>query len=158
VELFPETGAAPHSIQALFITPEMPVFSNALGNPIEPKAFTRHWYACLRTLGIRQCGLYCTKNTFVTTALQGNSVWMVSPFRRHRHFGMPIAKGTDGGPERDGESLWEPRTEEAAEERSSTPARPWTSAGFEEQETLDWITAASRTLGGTLYEPPGSRF
>ena len=48
----------------------MPVLSNALGNPIEPKAFTRHWYACLRALGIRQRGLYCTKDTFVTTALQ----------------------------------------------------------------------------------------
>src|SRR5262245_969585 len=52
------------------LTPEMPVFSNALGKPIEPKAFARHWCACLRALGIRQRGLYCTKDTFVTAALQ----------------------------------------------------------------------------------------
>jgi hypothetical protein len=46
------------------------VFSNALGNPIEPKAFTRHWCARLRVLSIRQRGLYYTRDTFVTTALQ----------------------------------------------------------------------------------------
>ena len=70
VELFPETVRLLDCIQPLRIAPEMPVFANALGNPIEPKAFTRHWYACLRALGIRQRGLYCTKDTFVATALQ----------------------------------------------------------------------------------------
>lgn len=38
-------------------------------NPIEPKAFSRHWYDCLRALGIRQRGMYCMKDTFVTMAL-----------------------------------------------------------------------------------------
>src|SRR4029077_12293216 len=31
--------------------------------------FRAHWYVCLRELGIRQRGVYATKDTFVTTAL-----------------------------------------------------------------------------------------
>src|SRR5262249_11956095 len=46
-----------------------------------PKAFaSRHWYACLRELNIRVRGIYCTKDTFVTTALQvgANQAWLES--------------------------------------------------------------------------------
>ena len=49
--------------------PTDPVFKNTCGAPIEPKAFSTHWYDCLRVLDIRQRGLYCTKDTFVTMAL-----------------------------------------------------------------------------------------
>ena len=45
------------------------VFTNTVGAPIEPKVFSRHWENCLRALGIRQRGLYCPKDTFVTTSL-----------------------------------------------------------------------------------------
>lgn len=68
VELFPEVVRVLRTIQTLHVTPEMPVFVNTCGNPIEPKVFSEHWYACLRALGIRQRGIYCTKDTFVTTA------------------------------------------------------------------------------------------
>lgn len=56
-------------IQPLRVTPEMPVLTNLIGRPIEPQAFCYHWYECLRALGIRQRGLYCTKDTFITLAL-----------------------------------------------------------------------------------------
>jgi hypothetical protein len=56
------------TIQPLHVTPETPVFVNTCGTPIEPKVFSRHWHDCLRALGIRQRGMYCTKDTFVTTA------------------------------------------------------------------------------------------
>jgi hypothetical protein len=45
------------------------VFINLIGRPLEPQAFCCHWYDGLRALKIRQRGLYCTKDTFVTTAL-----------------------------------------------------------------------------------------
>src|SRR4030095_8566907 len=49
----------------------MPVVTTTEGRPIEPKAFaSRHWYRCLRAIGLRLRGIYCTKDTFVTTALQ----------------------------------------------------------------------------------------
>ena len=51
------------------MTPEMPVFVNTLGTALEPNSLLPHWYACQRALGIRVRGLYCTKDTFVTTAL-----------------------------------------------------------------------------------------
>ena len=43
--------------------------------------FTRHWYDCLRALGIRQRGIYCTKDTFVTTALMAGvkMAWLEQP-------------------------------------------------------------------------------
>jgi hypothetical protein len=40
------------------------------GEPVEPKSFSEHWYDAQRALGLRVRGLYCTKDTFVTTALQ----------------------------------------------------------------------------------------
>ncbi len=69
VELDPEVIAALRMIQPLHVTPEMPVFTGTDGAPIEPKAFSARWYDCLRALGIRQRGIYCMKDTFVTTAL-----------------------------------------------------------------------------------------
>jgi integrase len=69
VELFPEAVWLLKMIQPLRVTPEMPVFTNTLGQPIEPNSLLQHWYACQRALGIRVRGLYCTKDTFVTTSL-----------------------------------------------------------------------------------------
>ena len=69
VELFPEVAGILSQLQPLHVAPGDPVFTNTLGKPLEPKVFSRHWYDCLRALGIRQRGLYCTKDTFVTTAL-----------------------------------------------------------------------------------------
>ncbi len=36
------------ALQPLQVSPETPVFTNTTGDPIEPKAFSRHWYDCLR--------------------------------------------------------------------------------------------------------------
>src|SRR5262249_60185749 len=67
--------------------------------PIEPKTFREHWYDCLRALGIRVRGLYSTKDTFVTTALQKGVkiAWLeaqtgVNYATLRRHYGkwMPI--------------------------------------------------------------------
>jgi len=69
VELFPELARVLSDLQPLQVAPSDPVFKNTCGEPIEPKAFSRHWYDCLRVLDIRQRGLYCTKDTFVTMAL-----------------------------------------------------------------------------------------
>ena len=56
--------------QPLHVTPGQPVFTTTTGTPIEPETFSAHWYDCLHALGIRQRGLYATKDTFVTTALE----------------------------------------------------------------------------------------
>src|SRR5438094_8982293 len=56
-------------IQPQRVTPKMPVLTNNLGQRIEPNSLLQHWYACQRALGIRVRGLYCTKDTFVTTSL-----------------------------------------------------------------------------------------
>jgi integrase len=69
VELFPQAVRLLLSIQPLRVTPEMPVFTNTVGKAIEPNSLLPHWYACQRALGIRVRGLYCTKDTYVTTAL-----------------------------------------------------------------------------------------
>jgi len=70
VELFPDTVRMLGELRPLRIEPTTPVFTNTIGNPVEPKAFERHWHAGLRILGIRPRGLYCTKDTFVTNALR----------------------------------------------------------------------------------------
>ena len=57
------------ALKPLREAPDLPVFVNTEGNPIEPKAFSERWYECLRALGLRQRGLYSTKDTFVTLAL-----------------------------------------------------------------------------------------
>jgi integrase len=69
VELFPETVQLLSQLQPLRVQPEMPVFTNTRGQPIEPNSLLPHWYACQRALSVRVRGLYCTKDTFVTTAL-----------------------------------------------------------------------------------------
>jgi integrase len=70
VELLPETVRVLRGIEPLHVMPELPVFTTTQGSPIEPKTFSPHWYDCLRALGLRIRGLYCTKDTYVTRALQ----------------------------------------------------------------------------------------
>jgi integrase len=69
IELHPDTVPLLRVLQPEHVAPDMPVFVNTEGNPIEPKAFSERWYDCLRALGLRQRGLYATKDTFVTLAL-----------------------------------------------------------------------------------------
>jgi hypothetical protein len=80
----------------------MPVFTTTTSTPIELKAFSRHWYDCLRTFGIRQRGLYCTKDTFVTTALNAGVkiAWLeqqtgVAYATLRRHYGKWIPNEVD---------------------------------------------------------------
>ena len=71
VELFPETVRLLVALRPLRVGPEDPVFTTTEGQPIEPKAFaSRYWYRCLRALQLRIRGIYATKDTIVTTALQ----------------------------------------------------------------------------------------
>jgi hypothetical protein len=99
VELFPETVRLLRDLQPLHLTPETPVFTMTRGQPVEPKTFSEHWYDCLRALGIRVGGLYSTKDTFVTAALQAGVkiAWLeaqtgVNYATLRRHYGkwMPI--------------------------------------------------------------------
>jgi integrase len=69
VELFDSTVDLLRALQPLHVTPDQPVFTNTNGQPIEPNSFLLPWYDCLRVKGIRQRGLYATKDTFVTNAL-----------------------------------------------------------------------------------------
>jgi hypothetical protein len=69
IELFPATVELLWSLRPLHVSPDLAVFTNILGRALDQQAFTRHWYKCLRSLGIRQRGIYCMKDTFVTTAL-----------------------------------------------------------------------------------------
>jgi integrase len=69
IQLHPETVTLLRALQPLRVRPDMPVFLSTTGTPIEPKTFSEHWYDALRILGIRQRGLYATKDTFVTLAL-----------------------------------------------------------------------------------------
>jgi hypothetical protein len=98
VELFPETVRLLQGIQPLRVDPDMPVFRNIVGQPIEPNSFLKHWYACQRALGIRGRGLYCTKDTFITAALNAGVkiAWLenqtgvnYSTLRRHYGKWMP---------------------------------------------------------------------
>ena len=79
IELFPETVRILQGILPLHVTPEAPVFTTTEGNPIEPKTFSEHWYRALRSLGLRVRGLYTTKDTHVSYALQmvGDTEWVV---------------------------------------------------------------------------------
>ena len=70
VELFPQTVGILRDLQPLHVAPDAPVFASPTGAPIEPKAFSEHWYDALRALGIRVGGLYCTQDTHVSLALQ----------------------------------------------------------------------------------------
>jgi len=69
VQFTSETTALLKSIMPLHVEPATPVFTNVDGEPIEPKVFSTHWYHCLRALGIRMRGLYCTKDTFCSLAV-----------------------------------------------------------------------------------------
>jgi integrase len=102
VQLFPQTVELLRFIQPLVTTPEMPVFTTTTLTPIEPKTFSAHWYRCLRALGIRQRGLYCTKDTFVTMALSLNAkiAWLeahtgVSYATLRKHYGRWLPSGDD---------------------------------------------------------------
>jgi len=102
VELFPETVRLLQALRPLHVTPETPVFSNTSGRPIEPKAFLERWHDCLRALGIRSRGLYCTKDTFVTTALHvgAKPAWLeqqtgVRYETLRRHYGRWMAGEVD---------------------------------------------------------------
>lgn len=70
VQLFPETVAVLRRLQPLRVEPTAPVFRHTRGGPIEPNALLPHWYAAQRACGIRVRGLYSTKDTFVSTALE----------------------------------------------------------------------------------------
>ena len=79
IELYPETTKLLRALQPLRVTPETPVFVGIAGTPIEPNTFLPHWYDCLRALKLRQRGLYCAKDTFVTLALAkmpDNVLWI----------------------------------------------------------------------------------
>jgi len=78
VVLMPQTVDTLRAIQPLNVRPEVPVFTNLQGGPIEPKAFSTHWYACLRALGLPIRGLYATKDSFVSLAMSrdANLVWL----------------------------------------------------------------------------------
>jgi integrase len=69
VQLFPETVDFLRRLQPLRVEPTAPVFPHTRGGPIEPNALLPHWYAAQRACGIRVRGLYSTKDTFVSTAL-----------------------------------------------------------------------------------------
>ena len=65
---------------------------------------SRHWYDALRACGMRQRGLYCTKDSFVTTALQAGVkiAWLeqqtganYATLRRHYGKWMPIEGETE---------------------------------------------------------------
>jgi len=104
VQLFPETIRLLRALQPLRVEPTMPVFPNTRGTPIEPNSLLPHWYVAQRALGLRVRGLYSTKDTFVTTALDANVkiAWLetqtgVNYLTLRRHYGkwMP----SDGGRE-----------------------------------------------------------
>jgi hypothetical protein len=70
VELLPESVRVLRALQPLNVAPDTLVFTTTEGKPIEPKTFSEHWYKCLRALALRARGLYCTKDTYVSAALQ----------------------------------------------------------------------------------------
>lgn len=78
IELMPETIGILRAIQPLNVTPNLSVFTTLQGNPIEPKAFSTHWYHCLRALGLPVRGLYATKDSFVSLAMSRgvDPIWL----------------------------------------------------------------------------------
>ena len=94
VRLFPETVWLLRALMPLHVTPGMPVFTNTRGTAIEPNSLLPHWYDAQRALGIRVRGLYCTKDTFVSAALEAGVkiAWLetqtgVSYATLRRHYG-----------------------------------------------------------------------
>src|SRR5262245_43993282 len=104
VELFPETVRVLRVLEPLHVMPETPVFTTTEDRPIEPKAFaSRHWYRALRALGLRMRGIYATRDTFVTTALQAGVkvAWLeaqtgVAYATPNGHYGKWIAPAGEG--------------------------------------------------------------
>jgi hypothetical protein len=102
VELLPETVRLLRAIEPLRVTPEMPVFTNVDGGPIEPNSLLRHWYPCLHASGIRVRGLYAMKDTYISTALTAGVItsWLeaqtgVRYETMKRHYGKWLRlKGT----------------------------------------------------------------
>ncbi len=78
VQLLDETVRVLRALQPANVAPDTPVFVNTTGGPIEPKSFSEHFQKAQKELGIRVRGLYCTKKTYVSHALQtaGNPLWV----------------------------------------------------------------------------------
>jgi integrase len=57
VQLTEELVDLLRELQPLRVEPKTPAFANLDATAIEPKAFSTHWYVCLRALGIRTRGL-----------------------------------------------------------------------------------------------------
>ena len=104
VQLFPETVRLLRALVPLRVEPLMPVFTHTRGGPIEPNSLLPHWYAAQRASGIRVRGLYSTKDTFVTTALEAGVTiaWLetqtgVNYLTLRRHYGrwMPSDAGRE---------------------------------------------------------------
>lgn len=78
VELMPQTVEILRAIQPLNVRPSSPVFTNVEGGAIEPKAFSTHWYHCLRALKLPVRGVYATKDSFVSLAMSRgvDPVWL----------------------------------------------------------------------------------
>jgi integrase len=104
VQLFPETVRLLRALAPLRQEPELPVFTHTRGGPIEPNSLLPHWYAAQRACGIRVRGLYSTKDTFVTTALEAGVTvaWLetqtgVNYLTLRRHYGrwMPSDAGRE---------------------------------------------------------------
>jgi hypothetical protein len=94
VQLFPETIRLLRALQPLHVEPTTPVFPNTRGAPIEANSLLPHWYLAQRALGLRVRGLYSTKDTFVTTALDAGVkiAWLetqtgVNYLTLRRHYG-----------------------------------------------------------------------
>jgi len=94
LELFPRTVTLFRDIMPADPDPNAPFFTHLLGGRIEPKRLSDFWYEALDELKIRKRGLYCTKDTFVTTWLmQGVPIaWLenqtgVNYATLRRHYG-----------------------------------------------------------------------
>src|SRR5262249_9688700 len=46
VELTPETVAILRRMMPVRVEPDLPVFTNVNGRPVEPHSFPEHWYRC----------------------------------------------------------------------------------------------------------------
>lgn len=74
IELFPRIAENISAILPLHLDPDRPLFVNTKGDAADTQTFNAVWYDCLRSLGIRQRGIYATKDTFVSTALADANV------------------------------------------------------------------------------------
>lgn len=150
VELLPETVRLLRTIYPLHPTPEMPVFTTTTGTPINPTSFAENWYRCLRACGIRERGLYCTKDTFVTEGWRTMGLDWVSAQTGvdHRTLKKHYAKWK---PDPSGEALrrWAALYERADENSDVSDVAPETSDVAPDAEK----TERYQMRGGGL-EPP----